>query len=191
MIGPSRRLALNALFAMTVSASASAENPRVALSTTMGDMTIELFAAEAPETVSNFLALVDDGFYEGLVFHRVVPGFVIQAGGHEADMTYRPAPRTVRNESDNGLRNERYTLSMARLAAPDSAGAQFFVNLADNETLDYRRGRPGYAVFGKLVDGQDVVRAIEQVRTTQAQTSQGALSDVPVEPVVITGAARQ
>lgn len=182
-----RRLALSVLFAMQAPAPAFAESPVVVLSTSKGDMTIELFEKDAPATVKNFLSLVDDGFYDGLIFHRVIPGFVIQAGGHTEDMARREAPATVQNESDNGLRNDRYTLSMARLADPDSAGAQFFVNMEDNDALNHRRGRPGYTVFGRLVEGQAVADAIELSETTQRQ----GMTDVPVVPVVISGARRQ
>ena len=182
-----RRLALPALFAMHTSAPAFAENPVVVLSTSKGDMSIELFERDAPATVKNFLSLVESGFYEGLIFHRVIPGFVIQAGGHTEDMAHREAPGTVQNESDNGLRNDRYTLAMARLADPDSAGAQFFVNMEDNDNLNHRRGQPGYTVFGRLVDGQAVADAIEQSETT----ARHGMTDVPATPIVITGATRQ
>ena len=173
--------------AMAQPLAAQTDNPVVVVETSLGDLTVELFQAEAPQTVENFLALVDSGFYEGLVFHRVIAGFVIQAGGHTADMGHREAPRTVVNESANGLRNDRYTLAMARLADPDSAGAQFYVNMGDNDNLNHRRGRPGYTVFGKLIDGMAVADAIAAVPTT----TRAGMRDVPEAPVVITGAARK
>ena len=126
---PPRRTALAALLSATLSGTAMADNPVVILETTKGDLTVELYADRSPKTVENFLDLVDAGFYDGLIFHRVIAGFVIQAGGHTEDMEYRDAPRTVVNESANRVDNDRYTLSMARTSDPDSAGAQFYVNL--------------------------------------------------------------
>ena len=172
---------------MAVSSAAETERPVVVLETSMGDLAIELFQAEAPQTVANFLALVDAGHYAGLIFHRVIADFVIQAGGHSADMAYREAPRTVPNESSNGLRNERSTVAMARLEDPDSAGAQFFINLRDNDSLDHRRWKPGYTVFGRVTEGMPVVDAIAAVDTTM----RGGMHDVPIEPVVIRKARRQ
>lgn len=174
-------------FIMAVPLAAETERPVVVLETSMGNVAIELFQAEAPQTVDNFLALVDAGHYDDLIFHRVIAGFVIQAGGHSADMAYREAPRTVPNESSNGLRNERHTVAMARLEDPDSAGAQFFINLRDNESLDHRRWKPGYTVFGKVAEGAQVVDAIAALDTT----TRAGMQNVPVEPVVIRRARRQ
>lgn len=165
---------------------AAADDDRVRLTTSLGDIVVEVFPEQAPQTASNFLRLVDKGFYEGLVFHRVVPGFVVQAGGYDARMSYREPPGNVPNESANGLSNETGTIAMARLSDPDSANTQFYINLGDNTNLDARPGRPGYTVFGRVVEGMDVVRQIESVATT----SKAAMTDVPVEPVVIERARR-
>lgn len=160
-------------------------NPRVVLSTTKGDITIELFAEEAPVTVENVLEYVRSGFYEGTVFHRVIPRFVIQGGGLTADMQRKPTRAPIRNEADNGLKNQRGTLSMARTSDPHSATSQFFINLVDNASLDQPPGGGwGYAVFGKVVAGMEVVDAIAQVPTGFKAGAQ----DVPLEPVTITKA---
>ena len=146
--------------AAAASDSASdAESADVRIVTSLGNVDVALFEDQAPQTVANFLRLVDDGFYEGLIFHRVIANFVIQAGGYDAEMNYRQPPGTVVNESLNGLRNTRGTLAMARLADPDSADAQFFINVNDNAHLDAAPGAPGYTVFGKVVDGMEVVTA--------------------------------
>ena len=175
------------LFMTVSSASESVDSPVVVFETNKGSLTVELLPLEAPKTVENILDLVDSGFYDGLIFHRVIEGFVVQAGGYLADMQYREAPRTVVNESENGIENRKYTLSMARLPDPDSAGAQFFINLNDNTNLDYRRGQPGYTVFGRLIDGMEVV---EEIGRAETGTLQG-MEDVPVEPIVIQRAYRR
>jgi cyclophilin family peptidyl-prolyl cis-trans isomerase len=159
------------------------------METSAGTITIELFENEAPETVANFLQYVDDGFYSDTIFHRVISNFVIQGGGLTADMSEKPNREPVKNEADNGLKNERGALSMARTAVVDSATSQFFINVADNAFLDHKSKTPdgyGYAVFGKIVEGMDVVDAIKDVPTG----NYGPFSDVPKEPVVITGASR-
>ncbi|MDT8435380.1 MAG: peptidylprolyl isomerase [Gemmatimonadota bacterium] len=165
------------------------EGPVVMMETTEGTLRIELYPEEAPITVENFLAYVDSGFYDGTVFHRIVPGFVIQGGGFTADMEQKETRDPITNESDNGLRNLRGTLSMARLPAAHTATSQFFVNLVDNPALDHG-GRPGatwgYAVFGRVIEGMDVVDAIASAPTTTA----GGMADVPVEPVRIERAWR-
>lgn len=164
-------------------------HPTVTLNTNEGSIRLELFPENAPASVENFLAYVESGFYDGLVFHRVIPGFMIQAGGHEADMTQREATRDpIRNESDNGLKNLRGTVAMARLPDPHSARAQFFINLVDNAQLDHRGGDQGwgYAVFGRVIDGMDVVDAIAAVPTHMV----GPYGDVPVDPVVIESVER-
>ncbi len=184
---PRRRKLMAGLLSATLSGTALADNPVVVMETTMGKLAVELFAEDSPKTVENFLGLVDSGFYDGLVFHRVIEGFVIQAGGHTADMEYREAPRTVVNESANGVPNDRYTLSMARTSDPDSAGAQFYVNMRDNDSLNYRRGRPGYTVFGRVIEGMEAAHEIERTETA----TQAGMQDVPVEPVVITKAYRR
>ena len=167
-------------------ASAEEAPPLVRLETDAGRIDIELYPAKAPQTVRNFLELVDDGFYEGLIFHRVIAGFMIQAGGYDADMKYREPPGTVVNESFNGLSNVAGALAMARTSDPDSAGAQFFINVKDNARLDGAPDRPGYTVFGKVVAGMEAVTDIELRET---RTLDG-MRDVPAQPVVIHSAKR-
>lgn len=159
----------------------------VKLSTNYGDITIELNAEKAPITVANFLSYVEKGFYEGLVFHRVIKSFMIQGGGMDADMKQKPTDAPIENEADNGLSNDKYTIAMARTSVPDSATAQFFINVKDNDFLNHTAPTSsgwGYCVFGKVVEGMDVVDQIEAVSTA----SRGGHQDVPVEPVVITKA---
>ena len=161
------------------------DNPVVVMETTLGSITIELRRDAAPITVENFVQYANDGFFEGTVFHRVIPGFMIQGGGLRADLTEKTTRAPIRNEADNGLSNARGTISMARTSVVDSATAQFFINTVDNgRSLDHRGTSPrdyGYAVFGWVTEGLDVVDAIEKVSTGNA----GMHSDVPVEPVVI------
>jgi cyclophilin family peptidyl-prolyl cis-trans isomerase len=164
----------------------AADAPTVRLETSLGNIDIELLPERAPKTVENFLSLVDDGFYDGLVFHRVVAGFVIQAGGYDERLTYRPPPATVVNESANRVKNARYTVAMARLSDPDSADTQFFINVKDNTHLDWQPGRPGYTVFGRVVAGTEVVTAIELVDTHL----EAGMAGVPVEDVIIQRAVR-
>ncbi len=154
--------------------------------TTLGDFTIELFAKEAPETIVNFLRYVDDGFYDGTIFHRIVPGFVIQGGGFVEDMTQKRTQPPIKNEADNGLKNERGNLSMARTNDIHSATSQFFVNLKDNDFLDHQRGNFGYAVFARVTDDMDVIDNIAAVETGRRR----GFDDVPVEAVVIKSARR-
>ena len=164
------------------------KGPRVLLETSMGSILIGFYPDQAPLSVENFLAYVETGHYDGLIFHRVIPDFMIQAGGHESDMTMREGDRQqVNNESDNGLKNTRGTVAMARTAAPHSASAQFFINHADNAFLDFGAQGPnewGYAVFGTVLEGMDVVDAIAAVETGNA----GGMGDVPVETVSIISA---
>jgi cyclophilin family peptidyl-prolyl cis-trans isomerase len=167
-------------------AHAADDNPRVRLQTSKGDIDVELFAEQAPKTVANFLRLVDQDFYNGLIFHRAIAGFVIQTGGYDAGMNYREPPGNVENESSNGLQNTTGTLSMARLADPDSANAQFYINIADNTHLNATPGRPGYTVFGRVVEGMDVVTEIELSDTTR----KSGMSDVPTAAIVIESAKR-
>ena len=165
-------------------AQAERRNPMVKLTTSMGDITVELFQDQAPESVANFLAYVKDGFYAGTVFHRVIPGFMVQGGGMNKDLHPKPTKDSIRNEADNGLKNEKYTLAMARTPDPHSASSQFFINVADNEFLNFAAKTPqgwGYAVFGKVVEGTDVVDRIAAVPTGR----QGYHEDVPKEPVFI------
>ena len=156
----------------------------VILSTTRGDITLELYPEQAPLTVANFLKYVEDGFYEGTIFHRVVPGFVIQGGGLDAEMRQKDTRKPIKNEADNGLRNTRGMLSMARTQAVDSATSQFFINLQDNAFLDHGTRDFGYAVFARVVEGMDVVDQIAAAPTT----NRGGHQNVPAEPVVITSA---
>ncbi len=157
------------------------ENPRVILHTTHGDMVAELYADKAPITVENFLQYARSGFYDGTRFHRSIRRFVIQGGGFTADMEEKPTREPIVNEASNGLSNERWTLSMARTNDPNSATSQFFINIGLNMSLDRRGGKDGYAVFGKLVEGQEVARKINNLPT---QTL-GFMRDVPKEKVLI------
>ena len=159
----------------------------VVFETTKGSFTLEMFPEEAPATVENFLTYVDDGFFDGTVFHRVIPGFVIQGGGFTEGMEQKPTRDTIKNEADNGLKNERGALSMARTQDINSATSQFFVNLVDNASLDHSQRDFGYAVFAKVVDGMDVVDEIAKAPTG----NKGGHQDVPVEPVVVLSAKRK
>lgn len=154
--------------------------------TTQGAFTVELFQKEAPETVANFLKYVDDGFFDGTIFHRIVPGFVIQGGGLEPGLAEKTTRPPVRNEASNGLENLRGTLSMARTNDIHSATSQFFVNLADNDFLDHRPGSYGYAVFGRVTEGMEVIDRIAAVRTGRRR----GFDDVPVDDVVIQSVRR-
>ena len=178
------------LLALCISGGAAAakaeDAPIVQLDTTAGEIRIQLFPDKAPRTVENFLQLVEGSFYDGLIFHRVVANFVIQAGGYDAEMNYRKPPRTVVNESSNGLRNRRGTVAMARLADPDSADAQFFINVNNNTHLDAKPGQPGYTVFGGVVAGMNAVTAIE---LSDTEVRQG-MAAVPATPIVIHRLAR-
>ena len=165
---------------------AFADNASVRFTTSVGVIDVVLYADQAPKTVENFLQLVDEGFYNGLIFHRVVAGFVIQAGGFDAKMVSRESPRTVVNESKVGLGNRKGTLAMARTDDPDSADSQFFINVEDNLNLNAKPGIPGYAVFGEVVSGMDVVVQIELTPVATVAGMQG----VPVEPIVIEKAER-
>ena len=165
------------------------ENPTVLLETTSGDILIELFPDKAPETVANFLQYVDDGFYNNTIFHRVIPGFMIQGGGMGARMDEKTTREPIKNEADNGVKNERGTIAMARTMEPHSASAQFFINLVDNDFLNFSEPTIngwGYCVFGKVTDGMDVVDKIAKVKTK----SVGIHENVPVDLVMITGASR-
>ena len=164
--------------------SAWAANPQVEFKTTMGSIVIELEPTKAPQTVQNFLQYVKDGHYNGTIFHRVIPGFMVQGGGFTPDMREKPTRAPIKNEADNGLRNTTGTVAMARTALPHSASAQFFINVENNTPLDFRSPTQqgyGYAVFGKVVKGMDVVNRIVQVRTGDKPPH----SNVPLKPVVI------
>lgn len=156
----------------------------VLMKTSMGDIKLELEPDKAPKTVTNFVSYVEAGHYNGTIFHRVINDFMIQGGGFDEAMNQKPAPSTVENEADNGLANDLGTIAMARTSDPHSASAQFFINVKDNDFLNFRSKTPqgwGYCVFGKVVEGMDVVNAIKQVPTG----TKGMFSDVPVEPVFI------
>ena len=149
--------------------------------TTLGDFTVELDAVSAPISCKNFLRYVDDGFFDGTIFHRVIPGFMIQGGGFTTDMKQKPTHEPITNEADNGLRNRHGTIAMARTNDLHSATAQFFINLVDNGTLDHRPGNYGYAVFGRIAGGIDVIDKIAAAKTGR----RSGHDDVPLEPVVI------
>ncbi len=179
--------------AMTLGSTGPADaqdNPVVVLETSLGSMTIELFRDRAPITVDNFLGYVEDGFFEGTIFHRVIPNFMIQGGGLTPTLVEKATRPAIRNEAANGVTNDRGTLAMARTPVVDSATAQFFINLVDNPFLNHSGTDPqsyGYAVFGRLTEGLDVLDGIGAVRTQR----QGPHQDVPVEPVVITSVTLQ
>ena len=166
--------------------NAAADNPQVALVTNVGEIQIELLPKFSPKHVSNFLALIDENFYVGLVFHRVIPNFMIQAGGYTENLTYRPTNRSVANESLNGLKNRKYTVAMARLDHPDSADTQFFINVGNNTHLDATPDGPGDSVFGRVISGRDVIETIELVDTG---ISNGMVA-VPETPIVILATRR-
>jgi peptidyl-prolyl cis-trans isomerase B (cyclophilin B) len=163
-------------------------NPTVALDTNHGTIVLELFSAEAPKTVENFLGYVSSGFYDGTLFHRVIPGFMIQGGGFDVQQRQKPTRAQIQNEADNRLANQRGTIAMARTGDPHSATAQFFINLKDNGFLNHSGKNAqgwGYTVFGKVIEGMDVVDRIAGVRTAQGNISEA----VPAEAVVIDKAS--
>jgi peptidyl-prolyl cis-trans isomerase B (cyclophilin B) len=159
----------------------------VKLHTSKGVITLELDAEKAPVTVENFLQYVRDGFYDGTIFHRVIDGFMIQGGGFEPGMSQKPTRDPIKNEAANGLKNDVYTIAMARTSNPDSATAQFFINVGNNSFLNFTAPTPqgyGYAVFGKVTEGKEVVDIIKKIRTG----SRGGHQDVPMEDIIITKA---
>lgn len=163
----------------------SEQNPRVLMETSKGSITIELFKEKAPISVKNFLNYVAEGHYDGLIFHRVINGFMIQGGGMDENMQPKKTKFAIKNEAANGLKNLKGTLAMARTSVVDSATSQFFINVADNAFLDHKGKRPeeyGYAVFGQVVEGMEVVEAIKTVKTG----NKAGHADVPVEPVFMT-----
>lgn len=168
---------------------AMAEDPKVLLETTDGDILIELYPEKAPKTVENFLKYVDEGFYDNTIFHRVIPGFMIQGGGMDMKMKEKPTHAPIENEASNGLKNERGAIAMARTSDPHSASSQFFINHADNDFLDFRAPTQdgyGYAVFGKVIDGMDVVDKIAKTKTRTV----GIHENVPTDSILITKASR-
>ena len=165
------------------------ENPVVIIKTSKGDIKVELFEKEAPNTVKNFLQYVDDKFYDGTIFHRVIQGFMIQGGGFTKEFSQKPTRTPVKNEAANGLKNKRGTLAMARTSDVDSATAQFFINVVDNDFLDFRAPNAqgfGYCVFGKVTEGLDIVDAIRSVKTG----NHGMFQDVPVDAIEILEVTR-
>ncbi len=181
------------VFAIAAAAFAANSDPnqknlevkKVKLETSMGDIVIELNEKAAPVTVKNFLRYAEEGFYDGTIFHRVIPNFMIQGGGFKSDMQQKKTHEQIVNEAKNGLKNDRGTIAMARTNDPNSATAQFFINHKNNDFLNYSGAQnPGYAVFGKVIEGMDVVDKIAAVKTSQ----KGPHGDVPVEPVVIKSA---
>lgn len=171
------------LLACSVGSVAFAQNPRVLIETSKGDIEVELFEKEAPVTVANFLSYVKKGHYDGTIFHRVISDFVVQGGGLTEDMKEKPTADPIENEAGNGLKNERMTLSMARTSAPHSATSQFYINLKYNRPLDrkYSQDNYGYCVFGKVVKGEEIVDQIAKVKTGRVKGS----SDVPIEPITL------
>jgi cyclophilin family peptidyl-prolyl cis-trans isomerase len=177
-------MGLLAIMAVSAWAFGAPGKPRVQLETTKGNIVLELDSAKAPKTVANFLNYVNKGSYDGTIFHRVIKKFMVQGGGFTSDMQQKPTDAPIANEADNGLKNLRGTIAMARTAVPNSATSQFFINTVDNAFLDFKSKTDegwGYCVFGKVVEGMSVVDEIEKVPTT----TKGMYSDVPTTPVII------
>ena len=181
-----RILALGLLTLVLVAGPLAAQNPSITMTTSKGVIVIELDAEKAPKTVANFLAYVDAGYFNGTIYHRVIPGFMIQGGGFTADMQKKSPNAPIQNESKNGLSNARGTISMARTGDPHSATAQFFINTVDNDGLDSSGGEWGYAVFGKVTSGMEAVDAIEAVATG----NRNGMQNVPTETVLIDSVTR-
>jgi peptidyl-prolyl cis-trans isomerase A (cyclophilin A)/peptidyl-prolyl cis-trans isomerase B (cyclophilin B) len=164
----------------------AAETPRVSLKTNIGEIVLELNPEKAPKTAANFLSYVKSGHYNGTIFHRVIDGFMIQGGGFDKNMRQKPVKDPVENEAKNGLKNERYTIAMARTNAPHSATAQFFINVNNNDFLDYPgQDGWGYCVFGRVIKGMDVVDRIRQAQTSD----KGMYENVPIKPIIIESAS--
>ena len=180
---------LLSLSLVVLSSSALAENPIVKLETSEGDITVVLFADKSPKTVDNFLAHVDEGFYENTIFHRVIDNFMVQGGGFDVDLKQKKTERKVINESKNRVHNDRGTLAMARTNDPDSAGSQFFINQRNNPRLDWTPFKPGYTVFGEVITGMRIVDFIASTPTGNAvgKTDKGQmpLQNVPLDPIVL------
>ena len=180
------------VFAITCFATQMAiAGPKVEFKTTMGNFVVELDDVKAPKTTANFLNYVKSGFYNGTIFHRVIDGFMIQGGGFTADLVQKPTDAPVASEANNGLKNNTYTIAMARTSDPDSATAQFFINVKDNEGLNYPNAMGnGYTVFGKVISGTQTIDAIRKVPTMVAPAPRiGRMADVPTKPVVIESAS--
>lgn len=175
---------LGGMLALAGQAQAADPDPAVKLETSLGDIVVRLDARKAPISTANFVQYVKSGFYDGTVFHRVIKNFMIQGGGFTPDLKQKSARASIRNEADNGLKNKKYTIAMARTSEPHSASAQFFINTKDNDFLDFKSQTPqgwGYAVFGKVIKGQEVVDKIAAVQTGK----KGYYDDVPMENVII------
>jgi len=166
-------------------------NPFVDVETNRGTFTLQLTPTESPKTVANFLSYVDANFYDNTLFHRVINGFMIQGGGFTAEFVKKPTLAPIVLESNNGLLNKRGTVAMARTSEPNSATAQFFINSVDNSFLDFSATNPGYAVFGAVVAGLDVIDSISAVKTSDKNTSLGTLQNVPIEPIIINAIRRR
>jgi peptidyl-prolyl cis-trans isomerase B (cyclophilin B) len=193
MISACMLIAINLCYAETEGNSTvkkedvSKENPVIVLKTNMGSIKIELFRDKAPATVENFLAYVHSNHYDNTIFHRIIPGFMVQGGGFTVDFKQKPTNAPVKNEADNGLKNTIGSVAMARTSDPDSATAQFFINLEDNDFLNFKSKSPtgwGYTVFGKVIDGMPTVEKIAKVKTG----NYGQHRDVPLEPAIILSA---
>ena len=177
-------LCLGGMLALAGQAQAADPDPAVKLETSLGDIVVRLDARKAPISTANFVQYVKSGFYDGTVFHRVIKNFMIQGGGFTPDLKQKSARASIRNEADNGLKNKKYTIAMARTSEQHSASAQFFINTKDNDFLDFKSQTPqgwGYAVFGKVIKGQEVVDKIAAVQTGK----KGYYDDVPMESVII------
>lgn len=175
---------LSAIVLLLLSLGAWAQAPQVEFRTSAGNFTLELYPDKAPKTVANFLQYVKEGHYKGVIFHRVIDGFMVQTGGFDRNMREKPTRSPIDNEAGNGLKNEIGTVAMARTNAPHSASAQFFINVANNDFLNFREPTPsgyGYAVFGKVIRGMDVVMKMAKVPTGNA----GPHQDVPLKPIVV------
>ena len=181
---------VSALLLLATAGPALADNPKVQMETTEGTITIELYPDKAPKSVENFLAYVDEGYYDGTVFHRVIDGFMIQGGGFTGELQKKPTKDAIENEADNGLKNERGAISMARTSDPHSATSQFFINHKDNDFLNHSGKNPrgwGYAVFGKVTDGMEVV---DKIATTPTGGKGPFPKDVPQSTIVIEKVTR-
>ena len=189
---PIMRKLIASLFVITslVASAASFAGPKVEFKTTMGNFVVELDSVKAPKTTANFLNYVNSGFYNGTIFHRVIDSFMIQGGGFTADLTQKPTNTPVVSEAQNGLKNDTYTIAMARTSDPDSATAQFFINVKNNEALNYPNAMGnGYTVFGKVISGTQTIDAIRKIPTMIASAPKmGRLSDVPSKTVTIESA---
>ncbi|WP_299179239.1 peptidylprolyl isomerase [uncultured Neptuniibacter sp.] len=180
---------ISLIFAVTLctsSAIADSDNPQLLIQTNQGNITLELFQEQAPETVKNFLTYVDSGFYSGTIFHRTIAGFMIQGGGFTESLSRKETRAPIRNESGNGLSNSRGTISMARTNHPHSATSQFFINTVDNRNLDAQGSRFGYAVFGRVIQGMDIVMSISRAPTAP----KAGHRDVPKQPIMISAIKR-